>query len=195
MVWRSRPGGAVGYTLPAIVLEDSEEFAVLFQPSRTVCKQRTGRRGGSRGRTMIQWDGGHADRVNEGPSTARLHVFGTSFEVLRSWTGSRYVGWYINLVTPWKRTRLGFDTRDLVLDMVCEPDLSGWRWKDEEEVVWAVEHGRINQAESDRIYSLGREALRIIEAGTFPIAGDWAAFSPEPTWPIPQLPPDWSTVH
>ncbi|MDX6428935.1 MAG: hypothetical protein QOE54_1301, partial [Streptosporangiaceae bacterium] len=41
--------------------------------------------------------------------------------------------WYINFQRPYRRTQLGVDTFDLFLDLVVNPDLSSWVWKDEEE--------------------------------------------------------------
>jgi hypothetical protein len=39
-------------------------------------------------------------------------------------------GWYINLQEPVRRTELGFDFMDEELDVVVQPDLSGWEWKE-----------------------------------------------------------------
>jgi hypothetical protein len=39
--------------------------------------------------------------------------------------------WYVNFQRPMRRTAIGFDTFDLLLDLVIAPDLSRWDWKDE----------------------------------------------------------------
>jgi hypothetical protein len=62
VVLRSRPQGTVGYTFPAIVVRDSPELIVLFQPSGTTCKRRHGSRG-PKGRNMLVWDGSYVDVV------------------------------------------------------------------------------------------------------------------------------------
>ncbi|WNI19786.1 DUF402 domain-containing protein [Actinacidiphila sp. ITFR-21] len=41
--------------------------------------------------------------------------------------------WYINFQRPMRRTTNGFDTFDLLVDLVVAPDLSSWQWKDEDE--------------------------------------------------------------
>ena len=41
----------------------------------------------------------------------------------------QFVGWYVNLQEPVRRTELGFDFLDQELDIVVAPDLD-WRWKD-----------------------------------------------------------------
>ena len=46
--------------------------------------------------------------------------------------------WYVDLQEPLRRTTLGFDTMDHLLDIVISPDQSAWRWKDEDEFEEAV---------------------------------------------------------
>src|SRR5437870_4494895 len=52
VVWRSRPGGQVGFVFAAIVLEDCPNVTALFQPAGAPCKRRCGDRGGPSGRLM-----------------------------------------------------------------------------------------------------------------------------------------------
>ncbi|MGE7439590.1 DUF402 domain-containing protein [Kitasatospora sp. NPDC001175] len=40
---------------------------------------------------------------------------------------------YVNFEKPAVRTRIGIDTLDLLVDLVVEPDLSGYAFKDEDE--------------------------------------------------------------
>jgi NAD(P)H-flavin reductase len=44
------------------------------------------------------------------------------------WEGASrdLAGWYVNIQEPFRRTSIGFDTQDLELDIVIEPDGS-WR--------------------------------------------------------------------
>ena len=131
VVWRSRPGGKVGFVLAAIVLEDSPGVIALFQPTGGACKRRSGERGGPAGRQMLPggWDGGHEDQVFPGPPTARVHPVGSGFSVLRRWDEHRrsYQGWYVNLERPWRRRPIGFDSRDDVLDLTVADDLGHWQ--------------------------------------------------------------------
>jgi len=50
--------------------------------------------------------------------------------------------WYINIDAPFKRTRLGFDTWDMFLDIVVAPDRKSWRYKDEDEFADAISAAR-----------------------------------------------------
>ncbi|MBL0345175.1 MAG: DUF402 domain-containing protein [Anaerolineales bacterium] len=43
--------------------------------------------------------------------------------------------WYVNLQEPIRRTPIGFDTMDHTLDIVINPDMSEWKWKDDDEFV------------------------------------------------------------
>lgn len=83
MAWRSRPQQTIGYCSPQRVVVDGDVI-VLFQASGTVCKRRSGRRGGPGGRQLIEWDGTHVDVVFDRPSNARLHVQGTAHTVIRN---------------------------------------------------------------------------------------------------------------
>ena len=138
---RSRPIGKVGYTFPAIVVRDSPDLIALFQPAGTTCKRRTGERGGPKGRNMVAWDGSYEDVIPE-ISTIHVWVPGDAYWVIRHWNGDAFDGWYINLADPWQRTAIGFDTLDHLLDVVVAPDRASWRWKDEDELAWAVQRAQ-----------------------------------------------------
>ena len=94
-------------------------------------------------------------------------------------------GWYVNLQEPIRRTRLGFDTRDQLLDLIRRPD-GRWRWKDEHELDAAVAAGFVSAGEAAEIRAEGE---RVIAADRFPTG--WEDWEPDPAWRVPELPPDW----
>ena len=197
VVWRSRPDGVVvGYTMPAVVVEDSADAIVLFQAPGTIYKKRSGTRGGPRGRNMVDWDGTYIDAVWQGPGMLRLHVPGTAHAVLREWNAGarRAEGWYVNLEAPWSRTAIGFDSRDHVLDVEVARDLSSWNWKDEDELAWSVEHRKVTAEEAARARAEGERVIDAIERRAWPFDGDWSAWGPDPSWPLPVLPDRWATT-
>ncbi|MCX4529303.1 DUF402 domain-containing protein [Streptomyces sp. NBC_01551] len=49
----------------------------------------------------------------------------------------RLLRWYVNFQRPLRRTSIGFDTFDLFLDLIVDPDLSRWTWKDHDEYAHA----------------------------------------------------------
>jgi hypothetical protein len=196
VVWRSRPQGQIGYVMPLTVVVDTAEVTVLFQLPGSICKRRAGARGGPRGRNLLPeaWDGRHEDVVWSGTPNLRLHIWGTAHAIIRSWDFARDCaeGWYVNLEAPWRRTPIGFDTEDLVLDVTVAADLSSWAWKDEDELAWSVEIGKYTAAEADTIRAEGRRVIAAVETRAWPFAQDWSSWRPDPNWPVPVLPENWS---
>jgi hypothetical protein len=197
VVWRSRldgPVGPVGYVIPMTVVADTTVATVLFQAPGCRCMRRAGRRGGPRGRSLLPGQrAGHEERIWEGPPTLRLHAWGTAHAVIRSWdpaTGSAR-GWYVNIEDGWRRTRLGFDSRDLALDVTVADDLSSWAWKDEDKLAWSVAAGTISPADAEAARAEGLRAIAALEARAWPFVDDWSAWRPDPSWPVPGLPDGW----
>ena len=190
---RSRPEGAVGYTFPAIVVCDTRELMALYQPSGSVCKRRNGERGGPNGRNMVSWDGSYADVT---VTTSTLHVWTPDdpYWVIRTWSGSRYDGWYINLADPWRRTPIGIDTLDRILDVVVSPDRSSWRWKDEDELTWSVEQGRYTAEQAETFVRDGLEAIERMRSDRLPFNLEPFDLDPDPAWSLPALADGWDRV-
>ena len=101
--------------------------------------------------------------------------------------------WYVNLES-YRRTPTGIDFEDHMLDIVIEPDLTSWRWKDEDELAEAVSLGLISQAQADEIRAEGHRALARLEARSAPFGDGWERWTPDPTWPVPQLPANWHVM-
>ena len=82
--------------------------------------------------------------------TGRLSWFGVDewFSLHRFFdlTGTP-LNWYINFERPFVRTRSGVDTFDVMIDLVAAPDLSSWRWKDEDEYAELHRLGVLGNAE------------------------------------------------
>jgi hypothetical protein len=196
VVWRSRPYGLIGYVTPVTVVVDSPDLTVLFQAPGSLCKRRTGKRGGPRGRNLLAdgWDGRHDDLVWAGPPTLRLYPWGSSHTIIRYWDFAldRAVGWYINLEAPWRRTSIGFDTQDLTLDVTVADDLSTWAWKDEDELDWSVSEGKYSVDEATAIRAEGLRVIHDLEAGAWPFHADWSLWRPDARWLVPTLPADWA---
>jgi hypothetical protein len=105
----------------------------------------------------------------------------------------RFGGWYVNLQEPIRRTSLGFDYMDRMLDIVIEPDLS-WRWKDEDELEAAVNDGLVTRAWADDVRREGERVIRRLEARRAPFSDGWEHWRPNPEWPIPELREGWDDV-
>jgi hypothetical protein len=198
--WRSIIDGRVGYTIPTTVLVDDENCVVLLQRRGCTCKRRRGRRSGPRGRVLSakDWDGGHVDRVWEGPDSIRLWPVGASFSIVRNWDPDRHSlnGWYGNLEVPWTRRGQGFDTQDLIIDIEIEDDLSGWKLKDEDELEAAREANLLSADEIDAIRRTARDVGTMISKRQWPLTEEaevWRTLSLG-TWRIAELPPGWDLM-
>lgn len=195
VVWRSTHPEGVGYVPPAIVAHVDERCMALFQAGDSVCYRRRGERGGPNGRSLVPgtWTGAHEPTTFRPPGVVRLWPQGRSWTVHRAWVDGRYVGWYVNLERPWRRSAHGVDSDDLTLDVVVTPDLSSWSWKDEDELAWAVEHGAMSAADAELARDAGEEAIALVSSSAWPFVDDdpvWSACAPDPSWPMPTVPPE-----
>ena len=113
----------------------------------------------------------------------------TSYAILASWdeeTGD-FRGWYINLQSPLRRTDVGFDIREHLLDVLIPPDRSSWSWKDEDELGQAVDEGLFTEDEAARFRAAGERAVEQIILREPPFDEDWESWRPDPAWSTPEL--------
>jgi hypothetical protein len=124
--------------------------------------------------------------------TATLSWFGLDpdFSVHRFFplTPDQSPRWYINFERPPRRTPIGIDTLDLLLDLVVDVDLSRWTWKDEDEYAHARHLGLIADTEHRCIERARQRALAMIESCSGPFAADWSNWHVPRAWPVPALP-------
>ena len=195
IVWRSvAPAAREVHTVwPWTVVRDEPAGIVLHLPVGAVGKQRTGERGGPRDRMMLRWDGGHRDVVWHSTDVVRLYREGDDFSIwIARDAGTGAVAWrYINLEDPWRRTALGFDSRDLWLDLYTEGESDEWHWKDEDEIAWVIERGELDAAAAAAIRASGERALARIRAGETDLNRAWSTWRRDPSWALPVVPATW----
>jgi hypothetical protein len=193
VVWRSvdRKERIVQAVWPWTVVTDHEDETVLFIPAGAIGKQRTGERGGPGDRFIVRWDGGHADVTWKRTNVLRLYSMGDPYSLWLAFDASTWdLAWrYINLEDPWLRTAIGFDSRDVYLDVVAGPDGDDWEWKDEDELAWVVEQGRLDARRAAEIRADGERAVEAVRKRG-PL-DEWRAWRPDPRWPAPTLPERW----
>ena len=97
-------------------------------------------------------------------------------------------GWYVNFELPYRRTAIGFDTFDLLLDLIVAADRSTHWWKDEDEYDQARRLGLITDAVHAHVDTAREEVLSLAHAGQGPFTHDWSRWRPSPAWPVPTLP-------
>lgn len=114
---------------------------------------------------------------------------GQHFSVHRYLSGEPAT-WYVNFEMPYRRTAIGIDTFDLLLDLEVEPDLSGHRWKDEDEYAQGRRLGLIDDATHADVTRARDQVLALVEAADGPFARDRSDVVPDPAWRLPELPGD-----
>lgn len=101
--------------------------------------------------------------------------------------------WYIDLIGPPRRTTAGYDFPEHGLDMVVQPDLDSWEWKDADELEFNVQEGRYTRAEAEALYREGERALEHLRRERSAFAR-WLSWRPDPRWSIPSMPSGWDDL-
>ncbi len=102
--------------------------------------------------------------------------------------------WYINVDAAYSRTRFGFDTMDMILDVVVQADRKSWRYKDEDELAEALAAELITEYQAQEIQNAAAQALEIVAMNRPPFDNVWENWRPDVLWNIPQIPNDWEEV-
>ena len=179
-VWRGRPKVAWG----GIVVEDTPSLLALYMPEGSPLAFADDFFGAPHPwSTRSRWEGHGVLQLQQPGEMDAVWVF---------WHGPEreFRGWYVNLQEPFRRTRLGFDTQDLELDLIVELDGS-WHYKDQEKLAGWIERGRWTVGEVAAIRREGERLAGEFEAGRRWWSDDWAEWQPDPAWRAPSMPADW----
>lgn len=192
-IWQGRVWSA----RPIIVVQDKPEKLVLYLPPGTPYKQpRTLDGEDVTPTTRVQGEWLLTDNVwPDVGECLRLVIPGEPYSVLVFWLEkhSAQRSWYINLEDPLRRTSIGFDFMDQILDIIVEPDLSSWYWKDEDEFQEAQELGLISPERARVMHAEGGKVVEMLLSGKSVFNG-WEHWKPDPAWKIPTLPEGWEKV-
>ncbi len=184
-VWR----GKIWTVRALTVVQDEPELLALYQGKGTPWKRPCGADGHPIRLPDQPWQLQDAS-LNE--DTLRLILPGLAHSVLVIWQ-KRWdlTCWYINLEEPFRRTPIGFDYMDETLDIVVEPDMSSWRWKDEDEFEEALAKGIYSAEQALEIRAEGERALKRLLAREPPFDKRWEDWRPDPTWVKPKIEDGW----
>ena len=106
-----------------------------------------------------------------------------------------FQGWKIDLVEPIRRTSLGFDYLDQLLDIIVSADRTAWYWKDEDEVREAQARGLFTAEQVSDLYRRGERALQTLLRNEPPFDRTWETWRPDPAWLASfDLPQGWEQV-
>ena len=182
-VWRGCPWLAC----PVVVIDDTSELLVTYLPEGTPFRfprSADGRPHPWAGKQRWQ---GHGVLMLQHPDEA--------YAVWHFWEGAdrRFVGWYLNLQEPFRRTTIGYDTQDLELDLWLPVDGS-WRFKDRELLDERMRDGRYTTEQIVAIRRLGDDLGTMLDRGERWWDEHWASFVPDPSWSAPEFPRDWEAA-
>lgn len=189
--------GKVWSAKPVIVVQDTPTMVALYLPPGTPYKQPKTLNGEDvMPTTRVQGEWLLADNVwPEDGECLRLVIPGAPYSVLIFWLEKHGVqrSWYINLEDPLCRTPIGFDYMDQIFDIIVEPDLSDWFWKDEDEFQEAQELGLISSERAREMRAEGEGVVEMLLSGKSVFNG-WKHWKPDPAWKIPTLSEEWEKV-
>jgi hypothetical protein len=103
----------------------------------------------------------------------------------------RFVHWYVNFQLPAGRWERGYDSLDLVLDLVVAPDWT-WGWKDRAHFDDALARGIFDRSVADAIDAEAERVAQDITARRGCFDESWPRWTPPPGWDAPVLPPDFA---
>ncbi len=188
-------GIKVFWAFPTIVVKDKSDLIVLYMPA------------GVLGRNVT-----HKPTIEELFSPIEIKVVecawqrtdvlmlivpGEAFSTYLIWeTGTKnLLCWYINLQEPIRHTRIGFDTMDNTLDIVVSPNMSEWKWKDEDEFAEAHRVGFYSNERASEIRAEGEKAVRLITSERRSSYEGWRNWQANPRWETPELSPHWDKIN
>ncbi|MCC7117712.1 MAG: DUF402 domain-containing protein [Anaerolineales bacterium] len=105
----------------------------------------------------------------------------------------QFVCYYVNFQLPYQRAPFAFQTLDLEIDLVIEPDFN-WHWKDEEDYNTGVALNIITADWAKEIETAKREIFDKLKKRAYPFDDSWRDWRPNPTWSNPKLPLHWDKV-
>jgi len=187
-VWHGRVFSAC----PLVVVEDTDELVVLFVPAGAIWKR------------PVHADGSHArlpygnwvlqDEAWYGLGTLRFFPTAESHAVL-AWRGREGIArWYINLESRCRRTPIGWDMRDHLVDIDYRDGFDAPRLKDTDELHAAHALGIVTTSEVARILRDAERALALVQDGHPAIEKKWETWEPPPHWTVPTLRAGWDHV-
>ena len=186
--------GRIRVGKPAIVVEDSSERVMVYVPDSVLwfgapapAAGRTERvRATARAETAVT---GHL--IPWRNHMLRVLLPGQPFSVWLFWSPEwEFKSYYVNLEAPFARAAVGFDSSDHTLDVCVRADRT-WYYKDQDELDARVEVGLVDAEAAARVRRDAKQAVALIEGWQPPFSSGLEEWRPDPSWPLPELPPQW----
>lgn len=192
VLYRDIRAGRVMLAMPLRVIVDTPERTVLHLARDTSFKSARDING-EKALDYLNWH--LTDLVWQGGSLIRLITPGSWHCVdVEFGPGGRFDGWYVNFQQPIRRTTHGFDSDDLILDLVVTPDRT-WHIKDEEEFTQAVADGHIDADTEATVRAEAAEVIQRVKGWKPPFSEqNWSTWTPPHDWTTPALPSHWNNI-
>jgi hypothetical protein len=188
-IWK----GDLWWACPVYVVRDSDDCVAVYWPAGTPVK-RWGRRPTVEDLLNPQVQLIDAKWIET--DVLSLVEPGAAHSVDIMWEAGQRIQrcWYVHLQEAYRRTCIGFDTMDQILDIVISPDLSRWRWKDEEEFAEAEKIGVYSHVEAQAILTEGQRVIDMLNIHASPFCDGWQNWLPPKEWSIPRFPVGWEDI-
>jgi hypothetical protein len=189
-------GSKVFWAYPTMVVQDTSDLIVLYMPSGVLGKD-TDHRPTPQELLLSPENINIVDCQWNRTDVLFVIKPEDSFSTYIMWdTGTKNLDcWYINLQEPIRRTEIGFDTMDNMLDIVISPDMKEWRWKDNDEFEEAKKAGFYSSEKAREIWDEGEKAINLITLERRSLYKKWEKWQVNPEWEIPKLSPFWDKVN
>ena len=185
-VWKRK----LWWACPAYVALDTDELCALYwpvgTPTRSPIKRPTVQDELENRIQLIDHNWTENDVLS-----LSLQGAGHAIELMWEAGTHQFMCWYVPLQEPRRRTRIGFDTMDQMLDIIIDPDRKKWRWKDEDEFSEAEAIGVYSPMKIKAIRSEGERVLAMLKANASPFCDGWEYWLPPVEWTIPTFPKGW----
>lgn len=185
-VWK----GKLWWACPAYIVRDSTELTALYWPVGTPTRSPVRRptvEDELENRITLQdrnWTDNHILSLN-------LVGAAHSFELMWESGTHEFRCYYVHLQEPLRRTEIGFDTMDQMLDIVISPDRRAWHWKDEDEFSEAEAIGVYSPAKVKSIRAEAEHVIDMLNRNASPFCDGWENWLPPVEWTVPQFPEGW----
>ena len=188
-VWKAK----LWWACPAYIVQDTPELLALYWPVGTPTRSPVRRptvEDELYNRIELE------DRNWTDNDVLSLNTPGSAHSIELMWqAGTRKIRcWYVHLQEPIRRTEIGFDTMDQMLDIVISPDRSSWRWKDEDEFNEAERIGVYSHAKAHSIHQEAERVVELLNANASPFCDGWENWTPPAGWTIPSFPLGWDQL-
>ena len=185
--------GKLWWVCPAYVVEDTPELLALFWPVGTPTRSPVKR-------PTVQDELHNRIELEERNWTDNdvlsLNTKRAAHSIQVMWEAGTHKlrCWYVHLQEPLRRTKIGVDTMDQMLDIVISPDRSSWHWKDEDEFNEAESIGVYSPVKAASIRAEGERVVAMVQSNAPPFCDGWENWSPPVEWTIPMFPEGWEKM-